>query len=68
MRQQVTISAREQGWPFWIDVRPNETGAICLRLIEAKILKIQLDEAIKFVERQEELEHLARMKHFRGDL
>lgn len=65
MKEQITISARSEGWPFWIDVIPKTQGAICLRLVEAKQLKLQLDEAIRYVERQEELDHFRTLRQLK---
>lgn len=52
------ISARTYGSPFWIDVVPNHSGPMLLRLWQAKALRVQLDEAIQYVERQEQLDFI----------
>lgn len=61
---EVRIKATPDGWPFWIHVDVSN-GQAGLRLWEAKALRVQLDEAIEYVERKEELEHALELKQVR---
>ena len=55
----MNITFSKAGWPYWIWI--SSEGTESLRLWEAKMLRLQLDEAIEYIERQEELGHKRRL-------
>lgn len=59
------IYASVSGWPFWINVLIKTDGNMCMRLWEAKQLRLQLDEAIEYVERKEQLDHIREIQQLK---